>query len=81
MSKRVLPKIHDDKEEKVNYRLPPKLPYILNVNGEVIGMIERENLPYVAPRLKPPPKPPPKVPKVCDTDRVNLTWNPIIYNI
>ena len=31
---------------------------ILNVNGEVIGIIEKENLPYVVPKPRPLPKPP-----------------------
>ena len=37
-------------------RPPPKPPYIVNVNGDVIGIIEKEDLPYVVPKLKPPPK-------------------------
>ena len=41
------PEIHNTNEERVNYRPPPKPPYILNVNGEVIGIIEKENLSYV----------------------------------
>ena len=28
-------------DRELNYRPPPKLPYILNVNGEVIGMLEK----------------------------------------
>ena len=39
--------------DRVNYRPPSKPPYILNVNGEVIGIIEN-----MVPKLKPPPKPP-----------------------
>ena len=70
-SKRVLPDV-DQKErsltkppdiyyangEKVNYRPPPKPPYILNINGEVIGIIEKEYLLYAVPKSRPPPKPP-----------------------
>ena len=52
-----MPKIHYAKEERVNYRPPPKPPFILNVNGEVIGIIEKENLPYVVPKPRPLPKP------------------------
>ena len=57
-SKKVLPKIHYANKEKVNYRPPLKPPYILNVNGEVIGIIEKENLPCVVPKPRPLPKPP-----------------------
>ena len=57
-SKRLLPDIHYANEEKVNYRPLPKPPYILNVNGEVIDIIEKENLPYVVPKPRPLPKPP-----------------------
>ena len=42
-NKGVLPKIHYVNEERVNYRPPPKPPYIINVDGEVIGIIEKEN--------------------------------------
>ena len=38
LSKRVFPKIHCANEERVNYRPPPKPPYILNIDGEVIGI-------------------------------------------
>ena len=47
-----------------NYRPPSKPPYILNVNGEVIGIIEN-----MVPKPKPPPKPPPKA-----YDRVRVSW-------
>ena len=47
-----------------NYRPPPKTPYILNVNGEVIGIIEN-----MVPKPKPLPKPPLKV-----YDRVRAAW-------
>ena len=57
-SKRVFHEIHYANEERVNYRLPPKLPFILNAKGEVIGIIEKENLPYVVPKPRPLPKPP-----------------------
>ena len=53
-----LPDIHYVNEERVNYRCPPKSPYIQNVNGEVIGTIEEENLPYVVPKPRPLLKPP-----------------------
>ena len=59
VSKRILSKVHA-KKDRGNYRPPPKLPYILNVKGEVIGIIENENLPYIVPKSKPPPEPPPK---------------------
>ena len=59
VSKRILSPMHA-KGDKVNYRPPSKPSYIVNVNGEVIGIIEREDLPYVVPKPKPPPKPPPK---------------------
>ena len=52
------PDIHYANEERVNCRSPPRTPYIWNVNGEVIGIIEKENLPYVVPKPRPPPKPP-----------------------
>ena len=51
------PHIHYANEDRVNYRPLPKPPYILNVNGEVIGITEKENLPYVVPKPRPPPKP------------------------
>ena len=56
-SKKIFPDIHHANEEKVNYRPPPKPPFILNVSGEVIGIIEKENLPYVIPKPRPLPKP------------------------
>ena len=43
------------REETANNRSPPKPPYILDGNGEVIGTIEN-----VVPKPRPPPKPPPK---------------------
>ena len=43
------------REQTANNRPPPKPPYILDGNGEVIGTIE-----YVVPKPRPPPKPPPK---------------------
>ena len=49
-----------EKEDRVNYMPPSKPFYIVNANGEVIGIIEREDLPYVVPKPKPPPKSPPK---------------------
>ena len=49
---------HYANEERINYRPPPKPPYILNVNGEVIGIIKKENMPYVVPKSRPLPKPP-----------------------
>ena len=44
--------------KKLSCRPTPKPPYILNTNGEVIGIIEREELPYVVPKTSPPLKPP-----------------------
>ena len=43
------------REETANNRPPPKPPYMLDGNGEVIGTIEN-----VVPKPRPPPKPPPK---------------------
>ena len=40
-------------ERELNYRPPPKLPYILDTNGEVIGIIE-----IVVPKTRPPLKTP-----------------------
>ena len=59
-SKRVWPKIYyaNEERERVNYRPPPKPPYIQKVDGEVIGIIEKENLSYAIPKPRPPPKPP-----------------------
>ena len=48
------------REETANNRPPPKSPCILNVNREVVGIIEKENLSCVVPKPRPPPKPPPK---------------------
>ena len=56
-SKTVFPDIYYANEERVNYRPPPKPPYILNINGEVIGIIEKENLLYTEPNYRPPPNP------------------------
>ena len=43
------------REETASNRPPPKPPYVLDGNGEVIGTIEN-----VVPKPRPPPKPPPK---------------------
>ena len=43
------------REETANNRPPPKPPYILDGNGEVIETIKN-----VVPKPRPPPKPPPK---------------------
>ena len=54
------------KEDRVNYMPPSNPPYIVNVNGEVIGIIEeKEDLPYVIPKPKPPLK---------DYNRVRVSW-------
>ena len=37
---------------------PPKPPYRQNADGEVIGSLGKESLPYVEPEDRPPPKPP-----------------------
>ena len=47
-----LPKFHYASEETANYK-PPKPPFILDGNGEVIGIIEN-----VVPKTRPPLKPP-----------------------
>ena len=39
-------------DKGANYSPPPKPPYILNVNGEVIGIIEN-----MVPKTRPPLKP------------------------
>ena len=41
-------------DRKLNCRPTPKLPYILNANGEVIGILEN-----IVPESRPPPKLPP----------------------
>ena len=48
------------RKETANDR--PLLSYhaILNVNREVVGIIEKEDLSCVVPKPRPPPKPPPK---------------------
>ena len=40
-------------DKELNYRPPPKPPYIVNTNGEVIGIIEN-----MVPKTRPPLKPP-----------------------
>ena len=40
-------------DKELNYSPPPKPPYILDANGEVIGIIEN-----VVPKTRPPLKPP-----------------------
>ena len=40
-------------DKELNYMPPPKLPYILDANGEVIGIIENA-VPKTRPHLKPP---------------------------
>ena len=44
---------NSEKEDRASYRPPSKPPYLLNVNGEVIGIIEN-----MVPKIRPPPKPP-----------------------
>ena len=60
------------REETANNRPPPKPPYILDGNREVIGIIEN-----VVPKPRLPPKPPPKGLKYSQgiKDKVKLTWN------
>ena len=43
-------------DRELNYRPPPKLPYILNANGEVIGILEN-----IVPKNRPQQKPPPSI--------------------
>ena len=63
------PDIHYANEERVNYRPPPKPPYIQNADGEVIGSLKGKILPYVVPKLRPPPKPP----RIhCDANREGI---------
>ena len=57
------PDIYYANEEKVNYRPPSKPHYILNVNEEVIGIIEKESLLDTETNYRPHPK-------VCDIARV-----------
>ena len=40
-------------DKELNHRPPPKPPYIVNTNEEVIGIIKN-----VVPKTRPPPKPP-----------------------
>ena len=40
-------------DKELNYRPPPKPPYIVNTNGGVIGIIEN-----IVPKIRPPLKPP-----------------------
>ena len=47
-------------------RPPPKLPYILNINGEVIGIIEN-----VVPKIRPPLKPP-RIHSSVDREGIDL---------
>ena len=47
-----------EKETRINNRPPPKPSYILHVDGEVIGTIEKDDLSHMVPKLKPPPKQP-----------------------
>ena len=47
------PDIHYANEERVNYRPPPKPPYILSVDEEVIGIIEKESLLDIEPNYGP----------------------------
>ena len=48
------------REETANNMPPPKSLCILNVNREVVGIIEKEDLSCVVPKTRLPPKPPPK---------------------
>ena len=43
-------------DRKLNCKPTPKLPYILNANGEVIGILEN-----IVPKNRPPPKLPPSI--------------------
>ena len=47
-------------------RPPPKPPYILNINGEVIGIIEN-----MVPKTRPPLKPP-RIHDSVDSERIDL---------
>ena len=47
---------HNSNEERVSYRPPPKPPYLLNVDGEVIGIIGKEKFLDTVPNCRPPPK-------------------------
>ena len=62
-------KDRSEKEDRVNYRPTSQPPYIVNANGEVIGIVEREDSPYVVPKPKPHPKPPSK-----DYNIVMVSW-------
>ena len=44
-----------EKEDRASYRPPPKPPYIVNANGEVMGIIEN---------MVPEPRTPPKHPRI-----------------
>ena len=41
-----------EKADRVNYRSTPKPPYILNVDGEITGIIENGNLSYICDTYK-----------------------------
>ena len=56
-------------------RPPPKPPYILNIKGEVIGIIEN-----VVPKTRPPLKPP----RICsnvDRERIDLERECLLYTV
>ena len=61
-------------DRKLNCRSTPKLPYILNANGEVIGILEN---------IVPKNRPPPKSLNLCQDvrDKINLGWEDIMLNI
>ena len=65
-------------DRKLNCRPTPKLPYILNANGDVIGILEN-----IVPKNRPPPKPPPKSLNLSQDvrDKVNLRWEDNMFNI
>ena len=65
-------------DKKLNCRPTPKLPYILNANGELIGILEN-----IVSKNRPPPKPPPKSLNLNQDirDNVNLRQEDNMLNI
>ena len=65
-------------DRKLNCRPTPKLHYLLNANGEVIGILEN-----IVPKNRPPPKPPPKSLNLSQDvrDKVNLRQEGNMLNI
>ena len=67
-----------EKEKKIwDYRSPHKPPFIQNVDGEIIGFLEKENLCYAEPEYRLPPK----LPRIQDNAEERIWPLPKLPNM